>query len=84
MRIGDFGLARPGDYRTSVSNSSTATREAFGSFTKDVGTASYVAPEVRSAGDGKYNEKADVSVFLGFVRRHNSFAWHDLSRIFIY
>lgn len=62
VRIGDFGLARPGDYRTSVNNPRTATREVFGSFTKDVGTASYVAPEVRSAGNGKYNEKADVSI----------------------
>ncbi len=60
VRIGDFGLARPGDYRTSVNNPRTATREVFGSFTKDVGTASYVAPEVRSAGNGKYNEKADM------------------------
>ena len=63
VRIGDFGLARPGDYRTIANQASftaTTTREAFGSFTKDVGTASYVAPEVRSAGNGKYNEKADM------------------------
>ena len=63
VRIGDFGLARPGDYRTTVrvapANKTTA-REIFGSFTKDIGTASYVAPEVRSAGNGKYNEKADM------------------------
>lgn len=64
VRIGDFGLARPGDYRTFVNNPRTATKEVFGSFTKDVGTASYVAPEVRSAGNGKYNEKADVSVII--------------------
>ena len=60
VRIGDFGLARPGDYRTIINNPRTATREVFGSFTKDVGTASYVAPEVRSAGNGRYNEKADI------------------------
>lgn len=62
VRIGDFGLARPGDYRTVADGTSTGAtvREAFGSFTKDVGTASYVAPEVRSAGNGKYNEKADM------------------------
>ena len=53
-------MARPGDYRISVNNPRTATGEIFGSFTKDVGTASYVAPEVRSAGNGKYNEKADI------------------------
>ena len=68
VRIGDFGLARPGDYRTFVSNTRAATSEVFSSFTKDVGTASYVAPEVRSTGNGKYNEKADVSVFPDFVR----------------
>ncbi len=63
VRIGDFGLARPGDYRTIASRAPTTgitQREVFGSFTKDVGTASYVAPEVRSAGNGKYNEKADM------------------------
>jgi len=38
----------------------TTPREIFGSFTKDIGTASYVAPEVRSAGNGKYDEKADM------------------------
>lgn len=59
VRVGDFGLARPGDYRTSASGTKPA-REVFGSFTKDIGTASYVAPEVRSAGNGKYNEKADM------------------------
>lgn len=59
VRIGDFGLARPGDYRTTAIGTKPA-REIFGSFTKDIGTASYVAPEVRSAGNGKYNEKADM------------------------
>ncbi len=59
VRIGDFGLARPGDYRT-ASSATKPAREVFGSFTKDIGTASYVAPEVRSAGNGKYNEKADM------------------------
>lgn len=63
VRIGDFGLARPGDYRSTAKRAPTTgitQREIFGSFTKDVGTASYVAPEVRSAGNGKYNEKADM------------------------
>lgn len=60
VRIGDFGLARPGDYRTPINAARKGAGEAFGSFTRDVGTASYVAPEVRSAGNGKYNEKADM------------------------
>ena len=64
VRIGDFGLARPGDYYH-ISNSKPE-KETFTSFTKDIGTASYVAPEVRSAGDGKYNEKADMYA-LGII-----------------
>ena len=67
MRIGDFGLARPGDYQTAPKSSGETiqSRESFGSFTKDVGTAFYVAPEVRS-GNGKYNGKADM-FSLGIV-----------------
>ena len=38
-----------------------ADKEAYTSFTKSVGTTFYIAPEVHSAGKGKYNEKADVS-----------------------
>ena len=59
VRIGDFGLARPGDYRI-VDHAGTRKGEVLGSFTSDIGTAFYVAPEVQSAGGGKYNEKADM------------------------
>lgn len=59
VRIGDFGLARPGDQAFMKSN---GAQEAYASFTKSIGTAFYVAPEVRSAAKGKYNEKADVSI----------------------
>ena len=59
IRIGDFGLARHGDYQPSIKPNSA--EEAYTSFTKSIGTAFYIAPEVRSAGRGKYNEKADVS-----------------------
>lgn len=58
VRIGDFGLARHGDQAVMKSNT---TQDAYASFTKSIGTVFYVAPEVRSAGKGKYNEKADVS-----------------------
>lgn len=58
VRIGDFGLARPGDQTL---GKASKARSTYASFTKSIGTAFYVAPEVRSAGDGKYNEKADVS-----------------------
>ena len=59
VRIGDFGLARPGDYQM-IDHTGPRKGEVLGSFTKDIGTASYVAPEVQSAGGGKYNEKADM------------------------
>lgn len=58
VRIGDFGLARPGDQ---VSKKLTGQRNAYASFTKSIGTAYYIAPEVRSTRKGNYNEKADVS-----------------------
>lgn len=59
VRIGDFGLARPGEH---VAMKSNGAKDSYASFTKSIGTAFYVAPEVRSAGKGKYNEKADVSI----------------------
>ena len=58
VRIGDFGLARPGEYQGSVK--ANTTNNSNSNFTKSIGTAFYVAPEVRSAGGGNYNEKADM------------------------
>ena len=58
VRIGDFGLARPGGYQEV--NKAKGAEDPYTSFTKSIGTAFYVAPEVRSSGQGKYNEKADV------------------------
>lgn len=59
VRIGDFGLARPGEYQAPSKPSATDSVDP--GLTKSVGTAFYVAPEVRSASGGIYNEKADVS-----------------------
>ena len=74
VRIGDFGLARPGDYRM-VNHIGTRKGEALGSFTRDIGTAFYVAPEVLSAGGGKYDEKADMySLGVVFLEMNVSFA----------
>ena len=57
VRIGDFGLARPGE--------AAARLEVKGftdpRLTASIGTSVYVAPEVKSSGGGSYNEKADVS-----------------------
>ncbi|MDI1491733.1 MAG: eukaryotic translation initiation factor 2-alpha kinase [Ramalina farinacea] len=58
IRIGDFGLARPGEGRSLEMPRSQSN--AVGSFTRDVGTAWYIAPEVRSGGAGQYDEKADM------------------------
>lgn len=76
-RIGDFGLAtsgqayidhrsllqsdnQDGDLTTGVGYLTPARTEL--TFGLDVGTVLYVAPELRSHGQGKYNEKVDVSI----------------------
>ncbi|MCJ1476874.1 hypothetical protein MMC13_005543 [Lambiella insularis] len=58
VRLGDFGLARPGDYQASGKTISTPVTNP--SLTRSIGTSVYVAPEVRSSGGGNYNEKADM------------------------
>ena len=59
VRLGDFGLARPGDYQAPSKPMSSLVGNP--SMTRSIGTSFYVAPEVRSSGGGYYNEKADVS-----------------------
>lgn len=58
-RIGDFGLATSGQFSTIVKSSSAT--DAGGNMTRSIGTTFYVAPELKSAGAGQYNEKVDVS-----------------------
>ncbi|KAF8463587.1 kinase-like domain-containing protein [Kalaharituber pfeilii] len=57
-RIGDFGLATSGQayHDKNLLQSDNADSD----LTTDVGTALYVAPELRSHGQGKYNEKVDM------------------------
>ena len=57
VRIGDFGLARPGEAaeRLGASKGFVDPR-----LTASIGTSIYVAPEVKSSGGGSYNEKADM------------------------
>ncbi|KZF22607.1 Serine/threonine-protein kinase [Xylona heveae TC161] len=56
-RIGDFGLATSGQYfladRTSSGN-------VDGDMTRSIGTALYVAPELKSSASGYYTEKVDM------------------------
>ena len=74
LRIGDFGLARPGEYRMPESSKDPSMHHP-GSFTKDVGTAWYVAPEVRSSGVGKYDQRADMySLGIIFLEMNVPFA----------
>ena len=57
VKIGDFGLATSGQFSVDRANAIVDTDE----FTKSIGTASYSAPEVRSAVNGVYSTKVDVS-----------------------
>ncbi|KAL3425369.1 hypothetical protein PVAG01_02160 [Phlyctema vagabunda] len=59
VRIGDFGLATSGQYSV-VDKSSSAAMHISGDLTRSVGTATYVAPEVRSSAGGLYSSKVDM------------------------
>ena len=61
VRIGDFGLARPGDLEQPLAKA-TDPEQLSTKFTRSIGTALYVAPEVRSASTskGNYDQKADM------------------------
>ena len=57
VRIGDFGLARPGEATDKLGSSKNFIDPKL---TASIGTSIYVAPEVKSSGGGSYNEKADM------------------------
>ena len=56
VRLGDFGLAKPGV----ASKKQTSSGFIDPRLTASIGTSMYVAPEVRKSGGGKYDSKADV------------------------
>ena len=58
-KIGDFGLATSGQYYL-ADKASTSLGDVKSDLTRSIGTALYVAPELRSNSDGHYNEKVDV------------------------
>ncbi|KAL8671839.1 MAG: hypothetical protein Q9168_003679 [Polycauliona sp. 1 TL-2023] len=64
VRIGDFGLARPGEslqVSTKGIYASKEQRHGYGNFTRSIGTTFYVAPEVKSTATASgYDEKADM------------------------
>jgi translation initiation factor 2-alpha kinase 4 len=57
-RIGDFGLATTSQY-TSADKAMTSTN-AGADMTRSVGTAMYVAPEIKSGSGVNYNDKVDM------------------------
>lgn len=57
VKIGDFGLATSGQLAIDKATSNVDSSD----MTRSVGTAVYVAPEVRTGGSGSYTAKVDVS-----------------------
>jgi translation initiation factor 2-alpha kinase 4 len=61
VKIGDFGLATSGQLALDKASSNMDS----GDMTRSIGTAVYVAPEVRTGGSGSYTAKVDVSNYCG-------------------
>ncbi|CAL3965791.1 unnamed protein product [Diplocarpon coronariae] len=59
VKIGDFGLATSGQYTITDKVSSAAVHMS-GDMTRSIGTAFYVAPEVKSSVVGTYTSKVDM------------------------
>lgn len=57
-RIGDFGLATTSQYH--FAERATMSGNTGGDMTRSVGTALYVAPELRSTAGGSYSNKVDM------------------------
>ena len=73
IRIGDFGLARPGDFQIPAQRHDSDHHDI--SLTRNVGTGFYVAPEVRAGSAIKYDEKVDLfSLGVIFVEMNVAFA----------
>ncbi|KAJ4353741.1 eukaryotic translation initiation factor 2-alpha kinase [Didymosphaeria variabile] len=58
-KIGDFGLATSGQYQRLDRKASTGILPE-SDMTRSIGTALYVAPELRSSVTGNYNDKVDM------------------------
>nr|POE76203.1 eif-2-alpha kinase gcn2 [Quercus suber] len=58
-KIGDFGLATTSSYYPSE-RIATMSGQSGGDMTRSVGTALYVAPELKSTSGSSYNEKVDM------------------------
>ncbi|KAF2106787.1 kinase-like protein [Lophiotrema nucula] len=58
-KIGDFGLATSGQYQR-IDRKTSSGSHADGDMTRSIGTALYVAPELRSNVSGSYSDKVDM------------------------
>jgi translation initiation factor 2-alpha kinase 4 len=58
-KIGDFGLATSGQYERTDKKTESGSH-ADGDMTRSIGTALYVAPELRSSVAGSYTDKVDM------------------------
>jgi eukaryotic translation initiation factor 2-alpha kinase 4 len=61
VKIGDFGLATSGQFSTDKTAANSLIPD---DITRSIGTASYAAPEVRSAVNGTYSAKVDVCLLF--------------------
>lgn len=76
VKIGDFGLATSGQFAVDrgIANGMEAD-----DVTRSIGTASYAAPEVRSAANGTYSSKVDVSTTALSDKRDCAKVWQMYS-----
>ncbi|KAF2750068.1 kinase-like protein [Sporormia fimetaria CBS 119925] len=59
-KIGDFGLATSGQYQRADRRVPSSNHTDGGDMTRSIGTALYVAPELRSTVAGNYTDKVDM------------------------
>jgi len=59
-KIGDFGLATTSQYHFIERAATMSGHSGGGDMTRSVGTALYVAPELKSVSGGAYNDKVDM------------------------
>lgn len=80
-KIGDFGLATSGQYYL-ADQASSSVGYLKSDLTRSIGTALYVAPELRSKSDGHYTEKVDVRLRLPVLIASHVAALYSYSKTF--
>jgi translation initiation factor 2-alpha kinase 4 len=75
VKIGDFGLATSGQFSVDKAGANVIETD---DMTRSIGTAYYSAPEVRSAVNGMYSTKVDVSNNLHDYRYYEAYLVIDV------